>query len=225
MENPWHPDRILHRGAEAVVESGRWFGSPAVRKVRVPKPYRHPALDATLGRARLISELRILQRARLEGLPVPGLLDADLSRSTIVMEHLEGIPLARPPRIEGGTDALLEAVGALIRRLHRMGVVHGDLSTSNLLVDADERVSLLDFGLASTEFDVERYGIDLHVLDEVLEATHPEVEDAIDRVVDGYLALERRLGAPPPHAGGAIPGAEEVIQRLVQIRTRVRYHG
>ena len=57
MENPWHPDRILHRGAEAVVESGRWFGSPAVRKVRVPKPYRHPALDATLGRARLISEL------------------------------------------------------------------------------------------------------------------------------------------------------------------------
>ena len=105
------------------------------------------------------------------------------------------------------------------------GGVHGDLSTSNLLVDADERVSLLDFGLASTEFDVERYGIDLHVLDEVLEATHPEVEDAIDRVVDGYLALERRLGAPPPHAGGAIPGAEEVIQRLVQIRTRVRYHG
>ncbi len=225
MEDPWHPDRILHRGAEAVVESGRWFGSPAVRKVRVPKPYRHPALDATLGRARLISELRILQRARLEGLPVPGLLDADLSRSTIVMEHLEGIPLRDHLESKGGTDALLEAVGALIRRLHRMGVVHGDLSTSNLLVDADERVSLLDFGLASTEFDVERYGIDLHVLDEVLEATHPEVEDAIDRVVDGYLALERRLGAPPPHAGGAIPGAEEVIQRLVQIRTRVRYHG
>ena len=111
-----------------------------------------------------------------------------------------------------------------MRRLHRVATTHGDLSTNNVLIE-DERVHLIDFGLASIEYDVERFGIDLHVLDEILGASHPQWEGAIDWVIEGYLAAEKELGPAPVLQGGAVPSASEVHARLEDIRTRVRYHG
>ena len=115
-------------------------------------------------------------------------------------------------------------MGEAVRCLHRVATTHGDLSSNNILIEG-ETVHLIDFGLASVEYDVERFGIDLHVLDEILGASHPHWEGAIDRVLDGYLAAEEKLGPPPVLQGGAVPSAREVHTRLEDIRTRVRYHG
>ena len=109
-------------------------------------------------------------------------------------------------------------------RLHRVATTHGDLSSNNVLIEG-EIVHLIDFGLASIEYDVERFGIDLHVLDEILGASHPQWEGAIDWVIEGYLACEQELGPAPVLQGGAVPSASEVHARLEDIRTRVRYHG
>jgi hypothetical protein len=41
----------------------------------------------------------------------------------------------------------------------------------------------------------------------------------------GYQAEEMRLGPAEEQTGGAVPTAKEVLSRLENVRTRVRYHG
>ena len=222
------PTQRLHLGAEAEVWKGEWFGKPAVRKQRRPRSWRHPNLDHRLGVRRMISEARLLIRTRKAGLSVPSVWDLDYEGGQLIIEHLDGRPLIDVLNDEATTSAtaqaILRRVGAAVRRLHREATTHGDLSSNNILIEG-EQVHLIDFGLASIEYDVERFGIDLHVLDEILGASHPQWEGAIDWVVDGYMEAEEALGPPPALQGGAVPSAREVHARLEDIRTRVRYHG
>lgn len=222
------PIQRLHLGAEAEVWKGEWFGKPAVRKQRRPRSWRHPNLDHRLGVRRMISEARLLIRTRKAGLSVPSVWDLDYEGGQLIIEHLGGRPLIDVLNDEATTSttaqAILRRVGAAVRRLHREATTHGDLSSNNILIEG-ELVHLIDFGLASIEYDVERFGIDLHVLDEILGASHPQWEGAIDWVVDGYMEAEEALGPAPALQGGAVPSAREVHARLEDIRTRVRYHG
>ena len=222
------PTQRLHLGAEAEVWKGEWFGKPAVRKQRRPRSWRHPNLDHRLGVRRMISEARLLIRTRKAGLSVPSVWDLDYEGGQLIIEHLNGRPLIDLLNDEATTaadaQATLQRVGAAVRQLHREATTHGDLSSNNILIEG-EQVHLIDFGLASIEYDVERFGIDLHVLDEILGASHPQWEGAIDWVVDGYMEAEDALGPAPTLQGGAVPTAREVQARLEDIRTRVRYHG
>jgi len=222
------PTQRLHLGAEAEVWKGEWFGKPAVRKQRRPRSWRHPNLDHRLGVRRMISEARLLIRTRKAGLSVPSVWDLDYEGGQLIIEHLGGRPLINVLNDETTTSttaqAILRRFCAAGRRLHREATTHGDLSSNNILIEG-EQVHLIDFGLASVEYDVERFGIDLHVLDEILGASHPQWEGAIDWVVDGYMEAEEVLGPAPILQGGAVPSAREVHARLEDIRTRVRYHG
>lgn len=222
------PTERLHLGAEAEVWKGVWFGQNAVRKQRRPRSWRHPDLDHRLGVRRMVSEARLLIRSRKAGLSVPAVWDLDYEGGQLVIQHLEGSPLIEmlndDDAEETTVQSLLHRVGGSVRRLHREAMTHGDLSSNNILIDGND-VHLIDFGLASIEYDVEKFGIDLHVLDEILGASHPHWPKAMDWVVEGYLAEEKELGPPPILQGGAIPTASEVFARLEDVRTRVRYHG
>jgi len=122
-------------------------------------------------------------------------------------------------------DLALRNTGALIRQLHREAITHGDLSTNNILIDENAKPSLIDFGLAAIDYEIERFGIDLHVIDEILGASHPDHKDAIRKILDGYASEEERLGSPPEQSGGAVPTAQQVLKRLEDVRSRVRYYG
>ena len=219
----------IHLGAEAEVWSGSWMGKPAVRKIRKQRGWRHPNLEKRLGFRRMLSEARLLIRAKKEGLEVPAVWDLDLDGGIIVMERLPGVPLIDLLRnAEVSEEQIYRALfnsGSLVRRLHRLAITHGDLSTNNLLIDEDLNSYLVDFGLATIEYDVERFGIDLHVIDEILGASHPSIEGGIGIFIDGYMAEEKRLGPPVELSGGKVPTAESVVKRLEQVRSRVRYHG
>src|SRR5689334_6917043 len=70
------------------------------------------------------------------------------------MDYVEGRPLLEAlAQTQTGPDTILknfeEALEAL-SYLHGQGVVHGDLSPGNLLLDAQGRLKLLDFGLSSS---------------------------------------------------------------------------
>ena len=218
----------LHLGAEADVWRGTWFGKQAVRKQRRPRSWRHADLDHRLGVRRMTSEARLLIRLRKTGFPVPAVWDLDLEGGQLVLEWLPGRTLiellndenAEPQSIERA----LKSVGSAVRNLHREAMTHGDLSTNNVLINQED-VYLIDFGLAAVEYEVERFGIDLHVLDEILGASHPQWEDAIDWVLEGYAGVDAQLGPAPVLQGGKVPTASEVLTRLDDIRQRVRYHG
>lgn len=222
-------DSRLHLGAEAEVWSGLWMGKPAVRKLRRNRAWRHPDLEKRLGYRRMLSEARILIRIKNSGLPVPAIWDVDLENGRIVMEKMGGRPLIEVLRDQSLTrqqiDKALFNTGASVRLLHRLAVTHGDLSTNNILIDEDFNAALIDFGLSAVEYEVERFGIDLHVMDEILGASHPNIDNAIDVFLDGYQECDANEGPTLELSGGKPPTAIEVIKRLDDVRSRVRYHG
>tara|TARA_B100000767_G_scaffold265742_1_gene282178 strand:- start:1760 stop:2443 length:684 start_codon:yes stop_codon:yes gene_type:complete len=223
------PTERLHLGAEAEVWAGTWMGLDAVRKLRRPRKWRHPDLDIRLGYRRMMSESRLLIRLKRRGVNVPAVWDLDPKSGRIILERMPGQPLIEILRSDEHSqefiDLTLRNTGALIRRLHREAITHGDLSTNNILVDENANPSLIDFGLAAIDYEIERFGIDLHVIDEILGASHPDHEGAIETLLEGYASEEERLGPPPEQSGGAVPTSQQVLKRLEDVRSRVRYHG
>ena len=208
MAGPWVGAEMLHQGAEAIVHAGTWMGEEAVLKQRQPRTWRHPDLDARLTKSRMSAEVRLLRRLHLAGIPVPVLLAIDSTDGWMITSRMPGVPLFEHLR-NGGESEMLEELGAMIRRIHATGISHGDLTTHNILWDAEQGLSIIDFGLSQITDDTEPLGLDLQVLNECLKASHPSIEDAIERVLAGYLN----------------EGGKDVVTRFNDIRRRVRYHG
>lgn len=105
---------------------------------RFPKKYRHPDLDAKLTRERISMEARCMQRARRGGLDVPTVYFVEIPRGRIYMERVHGVTAKAYLASEHVTPAdrasLAAAIGEGIARLHNSGLVHGDLTTSNVMI-------------------------------------------------------------------------------------------
>ena len=222
-------DERLYLGAEAEVWRGTWMGQPAVRKQRRLRSWRHPDLDDRLGRRRMLAEARLMVRLYKSGLNIPVLYDCDIKEQQLVMSNVPGRPLIELLNDDSIEDATmmkhLQSAGYSIRMLHRQAIVHGDLSTNNIMITPSGEAVLIDFGLAKIEFETELYGIDLHVLFEILGASHPHREGAMEAVLQGYKQCEQDLGKAAKTPGGDPVCMEDVIERFDLIRTRVRYHG
>ncbi len=202
---------LLRRGAEAEVVRGEWQHRPAVFKTRLPKTYRHPSLDQALRVSRMKTEARLLSEARHLGIPVPPMYDLDLHEATMTLAYLEGPTLAEFIR-SGAPEAndMCRALGTYLGRLHRAKVVHGDLTTSNMIVQGS-RLHLLDFSLGGRGADLEAMGVDLHLMRESFNSAHPGREELWSAFFEGY--------------GEANPGAEEVLAKVKAIEARGRYRG
>lgn len=185
------------RGAEAVVT----FSGQEAEKVRVSKRYRHPELDRRLITERTRAEARLISEARRSGVRTP--IIRAITPDTIVMERVIGDNLKE--RLE--PDILHEA-GEMVGRLHAGSLVHGDLTTCNFLVKED-KLWLIDFGLATTSGELESRGVDIHVLFQVLESTAADAEVLKQAFISGYKK--------------SLPDADEVIVREHEIELRGRY--
>ena len=101
------------------------------------KRYRHPALEASISKKRLSQEARCILRARKNGVAAPCIYHIDYEAARIYMSFVVGQTLkawlvALPADSE--LDAMLKAVGQSIAGLHDADVVHGDLTSSNIMV-------------------------------------------------------------------------------------------
>ena len=144
-------EQRLHLGAEAEVWRGSWMGQSAIRKQRRNRRWRHPDLDDRLGRRRMIAEARLLVRLYRSGLNVPLLLDCDIFDQQLVMSHIQGKPLIEILNDTSVSDEaildILKNTGQSIRMLHRQAVVHGDLSTNNIIITPEMKQCSLILGL------------------------------------------------------------------------------
>ncbi len=179
---------VFKQGAEARLHRGKFLGMPAVAKERFVKRYRHPQLDQQLARDRIKAEVRSLVRCKSLGVRSPTIYLSDLESRIIVMEDLgdatvtardfiEGI-IAKEGSHDGRLVSLAGHVGSAVGRLHSGGVIHGDLTTSNILVEKEDpsRLVLIDFGLGFAEGSAEDKGVDLYVLERAMLSTHPNTE-------------------------------------------------
>lgn len=192
---------LLEQGAEGKVLTGTFSGLPALAKVRFSKKYRHPKIDADIRNERTRAEVRSLVRCQqIPGVSVPALYFVDSEESVIVMEYLTGTVRCRDyieELLESNSEEILNSlmreIGSLIAKIHRCNIIHGDLTTSNILVKkvAGEtfpfRLYLIDFGLGYAEGSkAEDKGVDLYVLERALLSTHPKIEDNFSILLEGY---------------------------------------
>ena len=103
------------------------------------------------------------------------------------MEWIEGPSIRswleeHSPEIELVTQ-VMRMIGTSVGGLHASGVVHGDLTTSNLILrkkDGGEMdVVLIDFGLGSVSTSDEDMAVDLYVLERAFASTHPKSEGLV----------------------------------------------
>lgn len=120
------------------------------------------------------------------GISCPAVLCVDSNNGFIVMEHIDGITAKeaiitkRYPLAEVATK-----IGELIAACHVSDLVHGDLTTSNILF-RDGQAVLIDFGLAQVSSMVEDKAVDLYVLERAISSTHPEASELFSQIVTAY---------------------------------------
>jgi Kae1-associated kinase Bud32 len=201
--------RLIQRGAEAEICRDRWHGRQVVVKRRVPKRYRIPEIDEALRSLRTRKEAVLLHEARRCGVATPVVYDVDLHDMAITMQFLDGrrVRDVIDGRGSGEQRSLCQSIGSAVGRLHRGGIVHGDLTTSNLILHGD-RVYLIDFGLGEKSDGVEQRGVDMHLLMEALTAAH-ENPRLFGWVMEGYTAT--------------YPDADAVRRTVEDIAARGRY--
>src|SRR5579871_6107533 len=132
------------KGSEAIIELSDWHGETAIRKSRIPKHYRDSSLDLALRSKRTKEEAELLHLAKLEGVPTPEIFFADPIACEIIMEHVRGIlvkDLKQNPRERIQTFGL---VGGYAAKLHKRGIIHGDLTTKNI-ISSEKRLIFIDF--------------------------------------------------------------------------------
>jgi len=198
---------MIRQGAEAKLFKTKFEGKPALLKSRVPKRYRNKALDDLLRGRRTTGEANILQKARSLGIKTPTVYSVDKKRKEIVMEFVDGSRLK--DALEKKNLVLCKRVGETIALMHENKLIHGDLTTSNILVK-DKDLYFIDFGLGKTSAKAEDKAVDLLVFKKTFEATHVEfMPKGWELILEGYLANGRK---------------KEVLKQMEKVEQRVRYH-
>jgi Kae1-associated kinase Bud32 len=196
---------IIQRGAEAIL----YMRDGELVKERVSKGYRIPELDVKIRRQRTRGEAKLMERARANGIPVPRTRTEDDFK--LVMEFVEGPKLkdSLNSMDAGKRKRVCIMVGEIIAKLHSNGIIHGDLTTSNMILSGDQ-VVLIDFGLGKFSSSAEDMAVDLFLLYEALKSTHFAVLDECWKsVMDAYSKSR--------------DGANDVQGRMEKIKKRRRY--
>ncbi|KAL2935628.1 EKC/KEOPS complex subunit TP53RK [Bienertia sinuspersici] len=166
---------LLKQGAEARVFESTFVGRKSIVKERFSKKYRHPTLDSKLTLKRLNAEARCMTKARKLGVATPVLFSVDPVLHTLMFEYVEG-PMVKELLLEFGTNGIVEErlqdiatqIGDSIAKLHDGGLIHGDLTTSNMLIrkDTNKLGEVIDKGPLKDK------AVDLYVLERALISMH-----------------------------------------------------
>jgi len=232
MDQPDFKDFILLRqGAEAKIYTGIFLGQKSIVKERFSKKYRHPQLDDRITKERLKGEVRSLMRCKMANIRTPTIYYVDMNNGILVMEYLESAITCREyidSLLKSSSVGLITAkdkltnlstqIGQVLAIMHKNNVIHGDLTTSNMLIEQvgendGHKICLIDFGLGFAEGTPEDKGVDLYVLERALISTHPNTEFMFNAVINSYkqeLKADRKKEC------------DEIIRKFEEIRMRGR---
>ncbi|MFQ6127836.1 MAG: KEOPS complex kinase/ATPase Bud32 [Thermoplasmata archaeon] len=199
---------LIKIGAEAQLRLVTWKGKRAVEKYRIPKGYRIALLDERLRSARIRTEVKLMTEARALGVSVPVIYDVDVVENKIIMDHIEGKQAKEIINSGAKADDLCRRIGSVVGILHSNGIIHGDLTTSNMLVSNDD-IYLIDFSLGRKSQEIEDQGVDFHLLKEAFSSAHSERFHLFQDALSGYRENYER--------------ADEVVERMAVIEKRGRY--
>ncbi|MDP2628399.1 MAG: KEOPS complex kinase/ATPase Bud32 [Nanoarchaeota archaeon] len=210
----------LQQAAEAIIYKKDNY----VLKDRIPKSYRIKILDDKIRKSRTKSEIKLLEKAsRIINAPSPlttswaggrgsGALEGGANNFKIkipfiqgkkLSENLNKFPLSKQKQI-------CKQIGEAIAKLHDANIIHGDLTTSNMILK-DNEIYFIDFGLGYISHKLEDKAVDLHLLKQALEAKHFQHWGALfDEISKGYSKDNKTE-------------SKKVLERLKAVEKRGRY--
>lgn len=246
--NSW---TLSYQGAESKIYRGFHENRACIAKYRFQKKFRHPLLDKKLTKERTKRERRMIEKVISKsdylGPYMPRVMWSD--DCTIFMTEVEGSQSACDYIISNNLKAdskdmmtLCQSIGKCIAELHNIGIIHGDLTTMNLLLkekeptESTKRIKLetsdtsdldyelpskeyivipIDFGLATGSFHAEERAVDLYVLERALLSTHFSENSIFNQIFEVYLSNIDEITCAPP-------GKHKILERLREVRSRGR---
>ncbi|MEK6760362.1 MAG: KEOPS complex kinase/ATPase Bud32 [Nanoarchaeota archaeon] len=197
--------KIIQKGAEAEID----LVDGKIIKNRIKKSYRIPELDEKIRKLRTRSEAKILEKAS-KIIDVPKIISSDEKTKKITMEFIDGKKLSEHLNnfsLEKQKE-ICKKIGENIGKIHEKWIIHGDLTTSNMILK-DDKIFFIDFGLGSISQRFEDMAVDLHLLKEALEAKHfQHWEILFEQVLKGYKKSHN---------------SEKVLTQFKKVEKRGRY--
>lgn len=190
--------RVIAKGAEALLYLEDWLGLTVLVKERTPKGYRDPVFDKMIRVRRTINEARLMMDAADLGVKTPVIYDVDVVRTRIRMQYLNSLTLNHVIKNNGYSKLvkeLMNRMGALVGMLHNGGILHGDPTPANVIVNNGDEY-LIDFGLGEKlkpTWDskyLRKAALDLNVLLRSLESNYGEYsEQLFNDFINGYSSV------------------------------------
>mmetsp|Transcript_22388 Transcript_22388/g.37445 ORF Transcript_22388/g.37445 Transcript_22388/m.37445 type:complete len:258 (+) Transcript_22388:53-826(+) len=224
---------LICQGAEGRIYATQFCGRPAILKERLSKSYRVPELDRKINRQRILQEARCIVKCRRAGVLAPSVYLIDLENNRLYIEKIPGQCMKEllwdkmtnknkdEDRIPSTSVQqlllnLAKSVGAAVGKLHDAEVVHGDLTTSNILVkvvDGKETVANSSCYVSEGPNSAAKASISMEdvpklipvLIDFGLGMMKPTLED---KAVDLYV-LERAFISTHP-------GSEYLVQAILE---------
>ena len=179
--------KLRKKGAEADIYQFKWQNSKAILKIRKIKNYRNTSLDSKIRKQRTIKESQILSQVKSFGIPTPLVYFVNLKKALIVMQEIPGKPVHDLPELK--IVELSKEIGKLVGMLHKNGIMHGDLTTSNFIL-FQNTVFVIDFGLSQNTIKPEDHAVDLRLIKEILNSAHAKImESAWKNFLSGYKSI------------------------------------
>lgn len=200
-------EKIIAQGAEALLINK----DALLIKKRVSKGYRIQQLDEQLRKKRTRSEAKLLEKASAL-IDVPRITKIDEKSKEIVMDFIEGKRLSDcldDCKINKALE-ICSNIGKSIALLHDSNIIHGDLTTSNMVLKKN-KVCFIDFGLGFMSNRIEDKAVDLHLLKQAFESRHfKRWQDYFNAALEGYKKSAN---------------AGKVLQQFKKVELRGRYKG
>ncbi len=176
--------KLLKKGAEGDIFLISWNKKKAILKDRKKKDYRNSSLDQRIRKQRTIRECEIISEVKSFGISTPLIYNMDTKNCTIIMHYIVGTlvnDLSESKLIKSCNE-----IGKIVGAMHKNGIMHGDLTTSNFIVSKG-KMFVLDFGLSNKTIKPEDHAVDLRLLKEILNSAHTKIMNkAWSNFLKGY---------------------------------------
>ena len=203
--------KIINVGAEATIIMTKWYEISAISKQRKSKKYRRKEIDNFIRSSRTLKEVNIMNKIR-DKLDIPAIYFVDPKRAEIIMENVIGVKVKDSLNTqETDKRQIGKEIGKIVGCLHQNNIIHGDLTTSNMIIRDNQSICLIDFGLSLTSKKLEDKGVDIRLFKGILQSAHNDVSNIVfSNFKKGYKTIMKNQ-------------TEEIFSIVKKIEMRGRY--
>lgn len=204
---------LISQGAEAKIYISDFHGKRCIIKERFSKSYRVKELDDKLTKQRILNEVRNITKLHKIGVNTPYILFVDLFQRKIYMEYINKSVLLKNilnriyydqftiQKYSNLINNIINATAKYLAKIHNNNIIHGDLTSSNILLTYNNSNNIeedilfhqefdtfyfIDFGLSYVSQENEDKAVDLYVLRRAIISANPKSEEIFNQILEKY---------------------------------------